>query len=204
MDRIWFGCHSAPETHPLDATLSQKRPFSIVRNEAQERNETELNREELAGAGQPTRMYLKYRLAEEPSQRASLVSLPTHILNSGYFQVCKIGFGIPGDHSSMASSQNCANSAYFAILLVWHTNCSISVCAIKLGRAKDDLVVTPAYVPIEGAAGRKGLPILRYRSSGGRDWPLVVGSMSSRGKIGRSAVWSLEHSRRTSRSGLFS
>lgn len=58
---------------------------------------------------------------------------------------------------------------------------------INFDRTEDDLVATLEYAPIEGAAGCRRLPILRYRFSGGRDWPLVA-EYSCREKIGRSAV----------------
>ena len=92
MVRLPLHSRDAPKT----ATLSLNRPFSIICNETQERFETELNREELAGAGQPARMYLKYRLGEETSQRVCAGCNPRQILNSGYFRFHKTGFGIFG------------------------------------------------------------------------------------------------------------
>ena len=48
------------------------------------RNETELNREERAGAGQPARMYLNYRRAVRAGQRCHTFNVDAGIPNLEY------------------------------------------------------------------------------------------------------------------------
>ena len=109
---------------PVNATLSLNRPFSIVCNETEKRIATELNREELARVGQPARMYLKYRLAGETSQRAGTKDYVPRILNTVYCCSRKSEIGISWFSAIASPSKSSCVSCQFSDLCVWHTNCS--------------------------------------------------------------------------------